>query len=420
MRLAADESVAQFRNGFEAWLDGHLPKADEIEADPRRSSSHLPGWARTFQREMFEAGYLVPGWPPELGGRNASPEEQMAYFEVIAERMAPRSLNPQGINICAASIVEFGTDEQKERFVVPTLRGEITWCVGMSEPNAGSDLASLTTRAERRGDTFVVNGQKVWTSGAHESDWCMCYVRTDPEAPKHRGISVLIVDMRTPGITCRPLPELTDQHHVDFNEVFFSDVEVPAENLLGELNNGWTVSQGSLRHERAMLWVMNTSKMERTLKGLVRLAQRPGAGTRGAKVGDDPRVAEAIARIATDTAAMRCLGYRGFAKATRGEMPPEHLVLKLFTSETEQRACLLAQESLGVDGLDLDGAGPNRLTEWDLAHLPADEVESGAMNSFYDGSWPVQYLRSFAGTIAGGTSEIQRNIVAERLLGLPR
>jgi alkylation response protein AidB-like acyl-CoA dehydrogenase len=246
----------------------------------------------------------------------------------------------------------------------------------------------------------------------------MCYVRTDPVAPKHRGISVLIIDMRTPGITCRPLPELTDQHHVDFNEVFFSDVEVPAENLLGELNNGWTVSQGSLRHERAMLWIMNTSKMERTLKGLVRLAQRPGPG--GAKTGDDPRVAEAIGRIATDTAAMRCLGYRGFAKATRGEMPPEHLVLKLFTSETEQRACLLAQESLGVDGLDLDGAGPNRLTEWDLAHLPPEEVESGAMNAFYDGAWPVQYLRSFAGTIAGGTSEIQRNIVAERLLGLPR
>ncbi len=170
MRLAPDESIVQFRSEFEAWLDEHLPSADAVEADPRRSSSHLPDWARRFQREMFEAGYLVPGWPPELGGRNATPEEQMAYFEVISERMVPRSLNPQGLSICAASIVEFGTEEQKERFVVPTLKGEITWCVGMSEPNAGSDLASLTTRAERRGDNFVVNGQKVWTSGAHESD----------------------------------------------------------------------------------------------------------------------------------------------------------------------------------------------------------------------------------------------------------
>ena len=155
-----------------------------------------PQWARDFQRGMFEAGYLVPGWPPELGGRNATPQEQMVYFEVLTERMAPRSLNPQGLSICAASIVEFGNEEQKERFVLPTLRGEITWCVGMSEPNAGSDLASLTTRAELREDHFVVNGQKVWTSGAHESDLCMCYVRTDPDAPKHRGISVLIIDMQ--------------------------------------------------------------------------------------------------------------------------------------------------------------------------------------------------------------------------------
>ena len=132
----------------------------------------------------------MPGWPPELGGRNATPEEQMAYFEVVTERMVPRSLNPQGLSICAASVVEFGTDAQKERYVVPTLKGEITWCLGMSEPNAGSDLASLRTKAERRDGHFVVNGQKVWTSGAHEADLCLCYVRTDPEAPKHRGISV--------------------------------------------------------------------------------------------------------------------------------------------------------------------------------------------------------------------------------------
>ena len=418
MRLAPDESLVEFRREFEAWLDEHLPPPDVMEDQARRSSAHLPEWARTFQRHMFEAGYLVPGWPPELGGRNATPQEQMVYFEVISERMAPRSLNPQGLSICAASIVEFGTEDQKARFVLPTLRGEITWCVGMSEPNAGSDLASLGTKAELRDGHFTVNGQKVWTSGAHEADYCMCYVRTDPEAPKHRGISVLIIDMRTPGITCRPLPELTDPHHADFNEVFFTDVEVPEENLLGELNNGWVVSQGSLRHERGMLWIMNVSKMERTLKGLVRLARRPDG--RGGILGDDRRLAAAIGRLATDIAAMRCLGYRGFAKSTRGEMSAEHLVLKLFSSEAEQRACLLAQEALGLEGLDLDGPGPNKLTEWDLARFEPDPVGSGATSSFYDGTWAVQYLRSFAGTIAGGTSEIQRNIVAERVLGLPR
>jgi alkylation response protein AidB-like acyl-CoA dehydrogenase len=335
----------------------------------------------------------------------------------MAERVAPRSLNVQGLNICAPSIVEFGNEAQKDRFVLPTLRAEITWCVGMSEPNAGSDLASLATRAEERDGHFVVNGQKVWTSGAHDSDWCLCYVRTDPEAPKHRGISVLIIDMRTPGITCRPLPELTDPNHADFNEVFFTDVEVPAENLLGELNNGWVVSQGSLRHERGMLWINNTAKMDRFLHGLLRLADRPDG--RGGRLGDDPRLAEAIARLATDTAAMRCLGYRGFAKSTRGVMPPEHLILKLFTSEAEQRASLLAQEALGLDGLDIDGPGPVRMDEWDRAQAQRP-TDGRAMSSFHTGSWPVQYLRSFAQTIAGGTSEIQRNIVAERVLGLPR
>jgi alkylation response protein AidB-like acyl-CoA dehydrogenase len=418
MRLAPDESLTAFRQELETWLDENQPRPDAMEDQFRRSSAHLPPWARDFQRAMFENGYLVPGWPPELGGRNATPQEQMVYFEVLTERMLVRSLNPQGLSICAASIVEFGNDDQRERFVLPTLRGEVTWCVGMSEPNAGSDLASLTTKAELREDHFVVNGQKVWTSGAHEADLCMCYVRTDPDAPKHRGISVLIIDMRTPGIVCRPLPELTDPDHADFNEVFFTDVEVPVENLVGELNKGWAVSQGSLRHERGMLWIMNVSKMERTVKALVRLAGRDDG--KGGRLGDDPRIAQAIAQLSIDTHAMRCLGYRGFGKATRGEMPPEHLLLKMFSSEAERRACLLAYQSLGLDGLDLDGPGPNRFTEWDLAHFEPAPAEYGATGSFYDGAWAVQYLRSFAGTIAGGTSEIQRNIVAERVLGLPR
>ena len=251
--------------------------------------------------------------------------------------------------------------------MLPTLRGDITWCLGMSEPNAGSDLASLTTRAEHRDGHFVVNGQKVWTSGAHDADYCLCLVRTDTEAPKHRGISVLIIDMQTPGITYRPLPELTDPGAVDFNEVFFTDVEVPEENLLGELNHGWAVSQGSLRHERGMLWIMSVNKMERAIRGLVRVAQRPDG--RGGTLGDDPRVAEAIGRIATDTAAMRCLGYLGFAKSVRGEMSPEHHVLKLFSSESEQRAC-----SRGRGGARPRGPRPRR-----AGTQPPDRVGPGAI-----------------------------------------
>src|SRR6516165_3276182 len=186
MQLAPDETVTQFRREFEAWLDEHLPRADAVAKECRRSSAHLPEWARAFQRAMFEAGYLVPGWPPELGGRNASPQEQMVYFEVITERMAPRSLNPQGLSICAASIVEYGNEAQKAHYVLPTLKGEITWCVGMSEPNAGSDLASLTTKAEQRGDTFVVNGQKVWTSGANETHCRWSLARIDRRASDDR------------------------------------------------------------------------------------------------------------------------------------------------------------------------------------------------------------------------------------------
>ncbi len=417
MRLAHDENLSGFRRELNDFIDANLP-TERMKEDPRRSSAHLPGWARVWQRAMFDNGWLVPGWPPELGGRNATPHEQMVYFEVLAERQVPRALNPQGISICSASIIDYGTPEQIERFAVPTLKGEVTWCVGMSEPGAGSDLASLSTRAELHGDAFVVNGQKVWTSGAHEADLCMCYVRTNPDAPKHKGISVLLIDMKSEGVECRPLPELTDPHHADFDEVFFTDVVVPRDQLLGELDHGWALAQGSLRHERGMLWVMNTAKFERTVQGLVRLGARDDGA--GGRVGEDDKFADEVASLAMDAVAARCLGYLGFAKATQGEMAPEHMLLKLFVSEAERTADLLALEALGSEGIDVAGPGPGRWTEFDETYYGEPPVDPGLTNAFDDGAWIVQYLRSFSNTIAGGTSEIQRNIVAERVLGLPR
>ena len=222
MRLQYGEEEEAFRAELVTWLEEHLPPR-EVLAQPKLSSADLPPWAREWQRTLFDAGWLVPGWPPELGGRNANPMQQMIYFEEMSRREIPRSLNPQGLGIIAPSIKDYGTPEQREQFLLPTLRAEIAWCLGMSEPAAGSDLASLRTRAVLDGDDFVVNGQKVWTSGAHHADWCLCFVRTDPDLPKHKGISALIIDMKTLGVEARPFPELSEPTFLDFNEVFFTD-----------------------------------------------------------------------------------------------------------------------------------------------------------------------------------------------------
>jgi len=321
----------------------------------------------------------------------------MIFFEELSRREIRRSANPQGLGIIAPSINDYGTAEQKDRFLLQTLRAEISWCLGMSEPSAGSDLASLKTKAELQGDEFVVNGQKVWTSGAHHADWCLCFVRTDPSAPKHKGISALIIDTSTPGVDRRPFSELSDNEYCDFNEVFFTDVRVPEENLLGPLNGGWPLSQGSLAHERAMLWIDYAYDLQRSVKALVELGNHPAPG--GGRLGDDVRFRDAVAGFFIDSQAIMNMGYRGFSKFLKGRAAPEHSLLKLYSSESLQKALLYGAEVLGVAALDLDWLGPQMWRE---------------------GSWTIQYLRSFGGTIPGGTSEIQRNIIAERVLGLPR
>ncbi len=396
MRLRYDTEDEEFRAELIAWLEGHQP-SDERFDEPKLSSAHMPQWARDWQRALFDSGWLVPGWPPELGGRNASPTQQMIYFEEMSSREITRSANPQGLGIIAPSINDYGTPEQKDRFLLPTLRAEVSWCLGMSEPGAGSDLAGLRTRAELVGDEFVVNGQKVWTSGAQHADWCLCFVRTDPTLPKHKGISALIIDTTTPGVERRPFPDITDPDLCDFNEVFFSDVRVPRENLVGPLNGGWPITQGSLAHERAMLWIGYAYDVQRAVRALVALGDRPVGG--GGRLGDDARYRDAVAAAHVDAQALLAMGYRGFSKFLRGKSSPEHSLLKLFASESLQRALLVGAEALGLDGLDQEILGPRLWRE---------------------GSWAGQYLRSFGGTIPGGTSEIQRNIIAERVLGLPR
>jgi alkylation response protein AidB-like acyl-CoA dehydrogenase len=399
VRLHYDEETEAFRRDLRAFFQVNLPPAEERE-EPVRSSAHIPDWARRWQRLLFDAGWLVPGWPPELGGRNATPLQQMVYFEELVRLGVPRSCNPQGLSIITPSILDYGTEDQKQRYAVPTLRAEISWCLGMSEPNAGSDLAGLRTRADLHGDRFVVNGQKVWTSGAHDSDYCFCFVRTDPDAPKHAGISALVIDMRTPGIEVRPLAELTNPDHADFNEVFFTDVEVPAENLVGELHHGWAIAGGSLAHERGMLWISESTGLERIIEHVVATSTTPLAG--GRRLADDPLVRDTVARAYVQSQALKLLGYRGFAKFAKGQKSPEHSVLKLMGSELRRNLALDVGEAMGIEGLDVGRAD-------------APSTSRGT-----DVAWLVHWLQSFSQTIAGGTSEIQRNIIAERVLGLPR
>ena len=399
MRLHYDEETEAFRRELRAWIEANLPPPEE-RAERVRSSAHIPEWARVWQRKLFDNGWLVPGWPPEYGGRNATPVQQMVYFEELARLGVPRSCNPQGLSIITPSILDWGTEEQKQRYALPTLRADISWCLGMSEPNAGSDLAGLRTRAELHGDHFVVNGQKVWTSGAHDSDYCFCFVRTDPAASKHAGISVLIIDMKTPGVQTRPIAELTDREHADFNEVFFTDVEVPAANLVGELHRGWSVAGGSLAHERGMLWINEATGTEKIIERVVGTATTPLPG--GRRLADDPALRTVVARAYVQSQALKLLGYRGFAKFAKGMASPEHSVLKLLGSELRRNLALDVGEALGANGLD-------------LSRHEAPSVGRGDNEA-----WLVHWLQSFAGTIAGGTSEIQRNIIAERVLGLPR
>jgi alkylation response protein AidB-like acyl-CoA dehydrogenase len=394
MQLAFDADVEAFRAEFVAFLDEHLP--DEAETAQRsHSSSDVPPWARRWQRLLFDHGWLLPGNPPEFGGRNATVLQQYVHAEELSRRRIYQSFNPQGVGIIAASILSFGPSEQKQRWAVPILRAEMTASLGMSEPGAGSDLASLRTRAVRRsdsqGDHFVVDGQKVWTSGAHDADVLLTFVRTDPDAPKHKGISVLLIPTDSPGVTCRPFASASDREDLDFNEVFFTDVRVPAENLVGPLNQGWRVATGSLGHERTMLWMGYADQLQELTADF-----RPSGALER----------DLYATLVMDSEALRLLGSVALARAARGEEDvPSLSVLKLLGSEAVQTATGHVLSAAGTDGL------VHPATTGPYAPLNLD--------SHY-GSWFDRYFRSFAATIAGGTSEIQRNIIAERILGLPR
>jgi alkylation response protein AidB-like acyl-CoA dehydrogenase len=360
---------------FGAWFDDHVPA--DYAADPGRYR-HRSDFRRRYQAAAFDAGWLVPSWPRELGGQGMSLDEEVAVRLEAARRRAPKLENVQTVGVVAPALRQFGTPAQVQQHLVLALRGEEDWALGMSEPDAGSDLAALRTRARRGGDDFVVDGQKIWTTQAHTSPWLMLYCRTDAEAPRHRGISCLLVPSDLPGITIREIP-IGWTGADEFCEVFLDGVRVPAENLLGELHGGWKVAISALAHERAMIWINNFADLEHILERCARtLVQRGRAGD-----------AEALGRLATETAGLRAVGMDAVRAQLADRPNPEAMMLKLMGSETLQRACELALTVAGECGL-------------------------------FDDTALFEDFEALGATIYGGTSEVQRNIVAERVLGLPR
>ena len=390
MQLTFDDEVEAFRAEFVAFLDEHLPQEAEAAGERSRSTAHIPDWARRWQRLQFDHGWFLPGNPPEFGGRNADILCQFVHREELSRRRIYHAFNPQGVGIIAASLITFGTDQQKQKWAIPILRGEMTASLGMSEPGAGSDLAGLSTKADLDGDHFVVNGQKVWTSGAHDADVLLAFVRTDRKAPRHKGISAVLIPTDTPGVRRRPFASVLDRDSLDFNEVFFTDVRVPVENLVGPLNGGWRVANGSLGHERTMMWTAFANRLEQLLEDF-RL------------VGEVER--DSYATIAMDYQALRLMGSAALGQAARGERDiPGVSVLKLFGSEAEQSAFRVALDASGLEGL----RSPAPTSPYN-PYFP----------DLFAGGWSARYISTYAGTISGGTSEIQRNIIAQRVLGLP-
>jgi alkylation response protein AidB-like acyl-CoA dehydrogenase len=370
---------AQFRSELRAWIDANLPedKRGSRGGAQRFDDPFMRGWSR----KLYEAGYAGLTWPREFGGAGAPYSFQAIFYEEMAAAQAPPHIGVIGLGMAGPTIIAHGSDEQKARYLQPLLAAEEIWCQGFSEPDAGSDLAAARTRAERKGDVYVVNGQKVWSSFAHIADFCILVTQSDPEAPRYRNLTYLIVDMHAPGVEVRPLRQITGE--AEFNEIFFNDVEVPVGNRLGEEGEGWNVAMTTLLHERGTLGFALTATLD---AGVTRLLDTAREHLNG---GD--RLREAVAREWIELQALRYTNYRALGTYQRTGIPgPEGSGVKLRWSEANQRMTKLSRDIRGVEGIRDDG--------W----------------------WQHQQLRSRGNTIEAGTSEVLRNIVAERVLGLPR
>jgi alkylation response protein AidB-like acyl-CoA dehydrogenase len=383
MDLTLSPSELAFRDELRAWLaenhPGDEPPGDDEAFDHRRA----------WQRQLFDAGYAGFSWPKEYGGRGATQVEQALFGEEMARARAPQPANLLGMVMGGPVVIHHGTDQQKERWLQPILTADEIWCQGFSEPESGSDLASLKTRAVKSNGEWVVTGQKVWTTFAHKAKWCMLVARTDPDAPKHQGLTYFIMDMEQEAVQVRPLHQITGQP--EFNELFIEEARIPDENVVGGVGNGWGVAITTLMNERAGLGAASAAGLRIALEDLKGLARECG-------VADDPVIRQRIAQLHVEVEATRLNNYRGLSTIMKTGIPgPEGSLGKLLWSESMQRLGDLAVELLGPAGLLTDAKGRPEVSRWQHMHL-----------------------RARGHTIEAGTSEILRNIIAERVLGLPR
>lgn len=370
--------------------------ADALDEDIRASAGGERARldrAREWQRRLHAAGLAAISWPREHGGRSATPVQQLVFNTELARARAPEPINRSAINQLGPTIIQWGTPEQQATLLPRILGAEDVWCQGFSEPDAGSDLASLRTRAVLDGDELVVDGQKVWTSKAQYANRIYLLARTDPAAPKHEGISFLLMDLDTPGVEVRPVRQITGG--AEFNEVFFTGARTPLANVVGPLHGGWKVANSTLGYER--VGQSRTHRIERRLGIVVGMATEPGPD--GTRPIDDDRVADELVRFAARVEALRQIAAQATAAGVRGVAPgPEASVAKLLTSEVDQ--------AMAGFGLELAG--------------PAGTLERGSPGAAKGGNVALSYLVMRAATLGAGTSEIQRNVIGEKLLGLPR
>ena len=393
MDLNLSPEEIKFRDELRPWLTANVPK----DWDERREESmevrfeYLKRW----QRKLYEGGWAGISWPKEYGGRGASLMEQVVFWQEMALASAPPLANVLGLGIIGPTIIAYGSEAQKKRHLAKILSAEEIWCQGFSEPDAGSDLANVRCEAKLDGDHYVVNGQKVWNSYGWAAHWCELVVRTDPDVPKHKGLTVLLVDMKSPGVDVRPLRQMTGE--TEFNEIFFHDVRVPATNVVGKVNEGWGVAMGTLMHERGTFGAGLQITYRRNMERLIDLAKT--LKRNGRPAAEDPIVRQKLAQCYAEIEIMRCNQMRAFSRISSTGVPgPEGSIQKIFWSELNQRFQQIAQELLG----------------------PYGQLEAGDEHAIDNGMWAYGYMRSRGNTIEAGTSEIQRNIIGHFVLGLPK